>query len=109
MEYNISMDQEQVKQFINSVKWTRAKTYEKTSPHEYTVIKVEHPLREQAVAFMNFIFDHGVEELYFGHPFIVCYINDRKYWCMAKTKDEISDDNYIINRTTPETTHIIYG
>lgn len=102
------MNKEQAEQFIESTNWTRAKTYEQTSPHEYTVIKVDHPLREQAVAFMNYIFDNGIEELYFGHPFTVCYIKDRKYWCIAKSKAEISDDNYIINRTVPETTHIIY-
>lgn len=102
------MNQEQAEQFISSAEWTRAKTYEKTSPHEYAVIRVGHPLREQAVDFMNYIFDHGIEELYFGHPFIVCYLGDRKYWVMAKSKEEITDDTYIINRTVPETTHKIY-
>jgi len=102
------MNQKQAEQFISSVEWTRAKTYEKTSPHEYAIVRVGNPLRKQAISFMNYIFDNGVVELYFGHPFTVCYIGDRKYWCMAKSKEEISDDNYIINRTIPETTHKIY-
>ena len=102
------MNEEEAKQFIKDTEWIFAKTYAKTTPHEYTVIKVGHPLRDRAVAFMKYIFDNGVEEPFFGHPFTVCYIDDRKYWVMAKSKDEISDDNYLINRTTPETTHIIY-
>ena len=102
------MDEKRAKEFVDSATWTRAKTYEKTSPHEYTVIKVGHPLRNEAVQFMNYIFDNGVEELYFGHPFTVCYFGDRKYWCMVKNKEEISDDTYVINRTVPETTHVIY-
>ncbi len=102
------MNEAEAIRFIESTKWTRAKTYEKTSPHEYTVIHTDNPLREQAVKFMEYIFDHGVVELYFGHPFTVCYIGDRKYWVMVKNKEEISDETDLINRTVPETTHVIY-
>lgn len=102
------MDEKQAKEFIKNTTWMRAKTFEKTSPHEYTIVKTDHPLRKQAVDFMNYIFDHGVVEPYYGRPFTVCYIGDRKYWCMSQSKAEISDDNYIINRTVSETTHKIY-
>ncbi len=95
--------------FICDARWVRAKTYEKTSPHEYTVIKAGHPLRERAVRFMEYIFDNGEVEYYYGHPFTVCFIGGRKYWCMAKSKEEISDDNFIINRSLFENAYMTYG
>ena len=87
------------RELISNLKWTFAKTYAKTSPHEYSVVKVGDPYRDEVVSFMKFIFDEGYEEKYYGHPFMVYKLDDRKYWSMAKKKEEINDDNYIINRT----------
>ena len=103
MNYAEAMD------FICEAKWVRAKTYENKSPHEYTVIRVGHPLRRYAVEFMKYIFDHGQTEYYDGKPFTVCFIGERKYWCMAKSKEEISYDNFIINRSLIENARTTYG
>ena len=93
------MTEQSIRRLIASLNWIFAKTYAKKSPHEYAVCKPDEPYRAEVVAFMKHIFDYGKIELYFGHPFTVFTFEGRKYWCMAKSKSEISDDNYILNRS----------
>ena len=95
------MTDEAVLALIDRLKWTFAKTYAQTSPHEYAVVRAGDPLREEFLAFMRHIFDKGYVELYYGHPFVVYKIGGRKYWSMAESREKISDDNYLINRTPP--------
>jgi hypothetical protein len=102
------MTEQDIRQLIATLKWTFAKTYANKSPHEYVVCKVGEPYRNEVVEFMKYIFDHGETELYFSKPFTVYKIDGRKYWCMAKSKDEISDDNYILNRSMPYNTDTVY-
>lgn len=84
---------------IDKLSWTFAKTYASTSPHEYAVVKPDHPLRAEVVRFMKHIFQNGEKELYAGRTYHVYRIGGRNYWSMAKSEDTISDDNYILNRS----------
>ena len=102
------MTDSEIKQLIASLKWTFAKTYAKKSPHEYAICKAGEPHRDEVVYFMRHIFDNGETELYYGHPFTVYRFDGRKYWCMAKSKEEISDDNYVLNRSMPHNTDTVY-
>jgi len=103
------MTEDDVRKFIASSTWTFAKTYADKSPHEYTVIKVNNPLRTDFMRFIGFIFDNGEEEKYFGHPFMVYRIDGRKYWSMVKDKNNIPDDEELINRSIEEQADIKYG
>ncbi len=93
------MNETEIRTLIANLTWTFAKTYAKKSPHEYAVVKVGQAYRDEVVEFMKYIFEHGEKELYFGKPFIVYRIDGRKYWSMARSKDNISGNNYVLNRS----------
>ena len=103
------MTDKEITQLIASLKWTFAKTYAKKSPHEYAICKTNEQHRDEVVRFMKHIFDKGETEWYYGHPFTVYRFDGRKYWCMAKSKEVISDDNYVLNRSMLDNVDITYS
>lgn len=103
------MTDDAIRKLIAELEWTFAKTYAKKSPHEYAVCKAGSPHHNDAVQFMKHIFKHGETELYYDHPFRVYRIDGRKYWTMAKAFDDITDDDYLINRSMTYNVDTIYG
>jgi hypothetical protein len=106
---NEPFDDNTARTLIANLNWTFAKTYADKSPHEYAVVKVGDPHRDEVVAFMGYIFDHGETEMYFKKPFVVYKLDGRKYWSMAESKAAISNDNYILNRSMTHNADTTYG
>lgn len=108
-ETSVSMDDDIARSLIADLRWTFAKTYADKSPHEYAVVKVNNPRRDEVVAFMQYIVDHGYVELYYGKPFTVYKLDGRKYWTMASDKKHITDEEYILNRSMEYNVDTTYG
>ena len=103
------MNDEAARALIAKLKWTFAKTYADKSPHEYAVVRVDDPYRDEMVAFMRYIFENGYVEYYYKKPFTFYKIDGRKYWCMAPDKDHITDDTYLLNRSMEYNVDTTYG
>lgn len=70
-------------EFVDSWKWTFAKTYAKKSPHEYIVCKAYHNRREDFERAVLFIRENGEPEKYFRKEFTVYKVDGHKYWTMG--------------------------
>jgi len=74
------MDIQEIKNFINKVKWTNAKTYEKSAPHEY-IVRAEIPQYEnEFVNFTLFIRENGYKEKFYSKEFVYYDVDNFKYW-----------------------------
>ena len=88
-----------VRRFVESGRWTFAKTYAKTWPHEYIVRTAENaPLM---LALAHHIFQHGVEERFYSKVFKYHHEGGKVYWCMDPTP-EATD---LINRCDEDQTY----
>jgi hypothetical protein len=86
---------EMFREYVADVKWQFAKTYAKTSPHEYTVGKWKPEYQDKMVAIARFIKASGELEMFNGYPYVVYFLDGWKYWTMSDTPAETT----LINRT----------
>lgn len=88
------MDQEKIENYIRSVKWQNAKSYEKTAPHEYTIRWWRKDLEQDFIDFVLFIRANGVKERFYSKTFIYYYLGDYKYWTMG----DPLETTWVLNR-----------
>lgn len=85
-----------VNNFIKKATWTFAKTYAKTTPHEYCIKdKLPKSLEEEFDWFASHIKENGYIEYFFRTPFTYLNVDGYKYWAMGE-KGKLPN---IINRT----------
>ena len=88
------MTLDDVKKYIQSVRWQYAKTYV-TAPHEYPVLDWKPETKKQMIDFANFILANGYKEQFYSKTFTVLQIDEYKYWSM----DFPTENTDLINRT----------
>ena len=93
--------------FINSVKWTNAKTYTDTWPHEYIVKK--HVNKALFLKLTKFIREHGYQDSFYDNVYTYMELNKLVYWTMVPPVDDPgwypATDETIINRCPKENTY----
>ncbi len=90
---------EPVRKFVDSTRWTFAKTYAATWPHEYIVRKPENAAMILALA--RHIFDRGVEGRFYGTVRKYHHEGGKAYWSM----DSTAEDTNLINRCNEDQTY----
>lgn len=65
-----------------SLKYTFAKTYAKTNPHEYCFVGNNPKLLPLVQDLNRFIQEHGEKEMFYQTEFDVLFAGDYKYWSM---------------------------
>lgn len=88
----------EIKDFIESVNWTFAKTMPEW-PHEYIVRK--HVDEKLFWALVSFIREYGYEGPFYGNFYTYFEENDLVYWTMGAPIEE----TIIINRCKKESTY----
>jgi hypothetical protein len=81
-----------VRLFVESTKWTFAKTYATTWPHEYVVSNPENA--EMILALARHVFEHGVEGRFYGTVRPYHHEAGKVYWSMDATPESTN----LINR-----------
>lgn len=104
-----SYSEEDFRRFVRGVKWITAKTYEKTTPHEYVVIKDGDDLRDDYLKLVKFLFENGVRVPFYDKSYQSYFLDERQYWVMEQSFEEVDNETIILNRTKPEDTFKIYG
>lgn len=84
--------QDDVRRFVDATKWTFAKTYAATWPHEYVVRTEENAAMILAVA--RHIFEFGVEGRFYSQRRKYHHEAGKVYWCMSSTPEAAT----LINR-----------
>jgi hypothetical protein len=90
---------DEVRRFVDSTKWTFAKTYAKTWPHEYIVRNAENAAMILAIA--RHIFEHGVEGRFYSQVRKYHHEHGKVYWCM----DASPETTDLINRCEENQTY----
>ena len=90
---------DELKQFIESVEWTWAKTYAETWPHYYIV--KDRVDGELFVRMVRHIRQFGKEGPFYSRRFIYYEEDGLVYWTMGAPTEKTT----IINRCTPENTY----
>ena len=93
------------KEFVDAHQWIFAKTYAKTTPHEYIVVRADDVRRADFRRMFELIEKYGVEEKFFGKPWIYLYLGDGYKYFSANGKGW-EEDRYILNRAKAE---VVYG
>jgi len=88
-----------VRQFIEVSKWTFARTYAATWPHEYVVRTPGNAA--QMLALAHHIFEHGIEGRFYSKVFRYHHEGGKVYWSMDPTP-ETTD---LINRCDEDQTY----
>lgn len=88
------MDLQRIRKYIESVEWLRARTYEKTAPHEYTIRWWRVDLEQDFIDFVLFVRKNGVQEKFYNKTFTYFYLDEHKYWTMG---DPIAN-TWVLNR-----------
>ena len=81
-----------VRRFVESTRWTFAKTYATTWPHEYLVRTQQNADRGLALA--RHIFDHGVDGRFYAQIRKYHHDGGKVYWTM----DSSAESAGLINR-----------
>jgi hypothetical protein len=81
-----------VRSFVESTRWTFAKTYAATWPHEYVVRNSANAAMILALA--RHIFDHGVDGRFYSQVRKYHHEDEKVYWSMDDTPEETE----LINR-----------
>jgi hypothetical protein len=81
-----------VRKFVGSTKWTFAKTYAATWPHEYVVRTQENA--PMILALARHIFDHGTDGRFYSQVRKYHHEGGKVYWSMDDTPEETG----LINR-----------
>lgn len=90
---------EPIRRFVETTKWTFAKTYAATWPHEYVVRSPEN--EEMLVALARHIFEHGVEGRFYHQVRPYHHEDGKVYWSMDATPEETT----LINRCDESQTY----
>lgn len=90
---------EDVRRFVDTTKWTFAKTYAATWPHEYIVQNAQNTAMILAIA--RHIFEHGVEGRFYSQVRKYHHENGKVYWSMDNTPETTT----LINRCDEEQTY----
>ena len=69
-------DLEWARAYAHSKQWRTAKNYQKTTPHEYIVVKWTDPHRDEFRRFFHVIEKYGKEETFFGKKWLYLYLGD---------------------------------
>jgi len=89
------LNDDQLREFVNSFNWTYAKTYAKVCPHEYIVkdkiSKDNHELFEKVVRYIR---ENGFTAKYKGRSGQYYILDDHYYWTMGAPVEE----TIILNR-----------
>lgn len=83
--------------FVKSQRWIFAKTYAKTTPHEYIVVRNGDTRREKFKMMFEMIEKYGKPEKFYGKDWIYLYLGDG-YKYFAADGGGWADDRYILNR-----------
>lgn len=78
------MEIKNIEEFMNvaeSLEYRFAKTYAKTSPHEYC-FAYDNKTKEIVQALNKYIQEHGEKEMFYRTEFDVLFAGDYKYWSM---------------------------
>lgn len=94
--------------FVNSFDWTFAKTFAQSSPHEYIIIKPDHPRRREYLDALKFLFNNSIKEKYYNQSYDRYILDGRKYWSMERSWDDVDNETIVLNRTQPDMTYTIY-
>lgn len=81
-----------VRAFVNTTKWTFAKTYASTWPHEYVVKNAENA--EMILALARHIFEHGVDGRFYTQVRKYHHEDGKVYWSM----DDSAESTDLVNR-----------
>jgi len=77
----MTKDEIRLKKFIDSNKWTFAKTYAKTAPHEYLIYdNLDEERQKEYDWFIKQIEEKGVDEKFYQSTFRYLYFDGMKYW-----------------------------
>ena len=88
-----------IKDFVDGERWTFAKTYAQTWPHEYIVRdRVDRNLFVQLVRHIR---EHGYEGRFYSQPITYFDEDGLVYWTMGAPVEE----TIIVNRCTVEQTY----
>lgn len=88
-----------VRKFVESTRWTFAKTYAATWPHEYVVRRAENA--PMILALARHIFDHGTEGRFYSQVRKYHHEGGKVYWSMDSTP-ETTD---LVNRCNEDQTY----
>ena len=85
------------KEYVEKVSWREAKSYAKTTPHEYIVVKEGDEGREDFKKMFLLIEKYGKHEKFFNKPWTYLYLGDGwKYF--AADGGGWQEDRFILNR-----------
>ena len=79
----VKVDEERVRRYRDTVRWTRAKSYEGKAPHEYTVRKWHPELDDEFCWIVQHIRDVGTPQKFGGRKYIYLYLDGYRYWTMG--------------------------
>lgn len=82
-----------IESFIENTKWIFAKTYAKTWPHEYTLLK-DTDKKEIFLEFVKLINTNGYKEMFYKREMTYYKHKDMVYWTMDESIEKID----LINR-----------
>lgn len=88
-----------VRTFVTSTRWTFARTYAATWPHEYVVLNDENAPMIRALA--RHIFEHGVEGRFYSQLRKYHHEAGQVYWSM----DDTPESTTLINRCAEDQTY----
>ena len=83
---------DEVRKFVESTRWTFAKTYAATWPHEYVVRTTENAVMILALA--RHIFEHGTDGRFYSQVRKYHHEGGKVYWSM----DDMPEETELINR-----------
>jgi len=76
---------DRVTKMIEYGTWIFAKTYAKSSPHEYALLKTHPELKDDFMELARCIFEEGYDEWFYGRRYKYLKVGDFKYWSMDRT------------------------
>lgn len=76
---------DEVREFVESTRWTFAKTYAATWPHEYVVRNLENAAVILAIA--RHIFEHGTDGRFYSRVHKYHHEDGKVYWSMDSTPE----------------------
>ena len=88
-----------VRKFVESTRWTFAKTYAATWPHEYVVRRAENA--PMILALARHIFDHGTEGRFYSQVRKYHHEGGKVYWSMDSTPETTE----LVNRCNEDQTY----
>lgn len=83
---------EEVRRFVESTRWTFAKTYAATWPHEYVVLSAENA--PMLLALARHIFEYGTDGRFYSQIRKYHHEGGKVYWSMDPTPEATT----LINR-----------